>query len=165
MWVACVLFPSTALCLMCARSSVVCGHFLKTRNIHTPFSPVYLCWIQACVFLYTCANVCRRLSLKREIITHSIRFICVGRLSVLGGSLCIWTLFFRMRSIHTPSSQFICVRLIFSMLLCLHLCESLWSLFLERGITHFIRLLMYLCICVGSLSVWGFCYVCGRLFF
>ena len=66
----------------------------------------------------------------------------------------MWASFFRSRNhtLHLPFYLRICV----GVSLCF---RCLWALFLERGI-----LPVYLCICVGRLSVWGFRYVCGRLF-
>ena len=69
---------------------------------------------------------------KREIFTPSIRLLFVLAAWVFGGFVIFEGAFFKTRSIHTPSilRLLLCVRLILSVLLCLHLGKSLWSLFL-----------------------------------
>ena len=85
----------------------------------------------ACLFLYTCAIVCGRSFFRTSNIhtLHSL-VICVRRLSVWGFCYAVGARFLERGIFTHLFNLFLCVRLIFSVLLSLHLCESLCPLFL-----------------------------------
>ena len=110
-----------------------CGRpFFRTRNIHTFFACFFVLDSSlACFFHYTCAKVCGR-SFFRTSNIHTLYslVICARRLSVWGFCYVVGARFLE-RGIFTHLFRlFLCVRLIFSVLLSLHLCESLSPLFL-----------------------------------
>ena len=129
------------------------GAFFRTRSIHTPSSPASLSVLDsslACFFVYTWAKVCGRSFFRtRNHTLHSPVYLCI-----CVGGLRVW-------GFRYVCGRVFCVRLIFSVLLSLHLCDSLWPLFFRTSNIHTLHSLV---ICVRRLSVWGFRYVVGARF-
>ena len=97
---------------------------VSLHTLYTYLSTAGL-FVTACVYLY----VCCRLSLNEKYSHPPFAFYLCSLLECLGVSLCLWALFLE-RGVFTHLLRLLlCVRLILSVLLCLHLGESLWSLF------------------------------------